>query len=70
MFLGNLTRNVTIQGDVHLSLWKQGEVVADKYISETQDLDSEPCLGLWKRAEIKYIFSAPDGLHIEFEMED
>ena len=69
MILGNLTRNTTVQGDVHLSLWCNGEVAAEKYISGTDDLHNEPDLGLWKRAEISYIFSAPDGLHIEFEME-
>ena len=71
MTLGNLTRNTTVQGDIMLQLWNRDGVVAQKIIKGTEDLDTEPSLGLWKRSNIKYIFASPDGmLHIDFDMEE
>ena len=70
MTLGNLTRNTTVQGDVHLSLWRCGELVADELLHNVDDLDCQPKMGLWKRMNISYIFAAADGLHIDFETED
>lgn len=70
MTLGNLLRNTTVQGDIHLSWWKDGEIIDERYISGTEDLYHSPELAGWKSAYINYIFSAIDGLHIEVEKED
>lgn len=70
MTLGNLTRNTTVQGDVHLALWRDGNLIADELFHSVEDLDCQPKMGLWKRMNISYIFAAADGLHIDFEMED
>ena len=69
MLLGQLTQRVTIQGDIVLTLWKNGEVVNCDRIEGTEDLSIAPNMGLWNWMEIKYIFAAADGLHIDFEAE-
>ena len=67
MLLGQLTQRVTIQGDIILTLWRNGEVVNRDRIEGTEDLSMAPNMGLWNWMEIKYIFAAADGLHIGVE---
>ena len=71
MMLGTLLRGVCVQGNVTLTLFKNGEEVAMEYIRETDNLKYEAGLGLWKRMDIAYMFTSPDGsLHIDFEMDE
>lgn len=65
MLFGNLIKNTTVQGDVRLSVWKDGEETCVEYFRHVQDMKSEPC-GLYKYNPVKYIFCPGDGfLHIE-----
>ena len=70
MTLGNLMKHNTVQGDVVLTLWRDGEAVACDRIEGTEDLKHTPKMGLWSRMEVKYIFASADGLHFDFETED
>jgi len=70
MYFGYLRNHSTIQGDVKLTMWKDGEVLYEDTVSGTEDINNNG-LHLWDYAEVKYIFAAPDGfLHIDFEKED
>ena len=70
MNFGYLRNHITIQGDVKLTMWKDGEVLYEGTVQGTEDIDT--CgLHLWDYAEVKYMFAAPDGfLHIDFEQEE
>ena len=70
MNFGYLRNRITIQGNVKLTMWKDGEVLYEDSVQGTEDIDT--CgLHLWDNAEVKYMFAAPDGfLHIDFERED
>lgn len=70
ILFGKLAKQVTIQGDVKLTMWKDGEVLYDETINGTEDISSE-AVHLWDWQEAKYIFASPDGyLHIDFEREE
>ena len=70
MMFGQLIKRATFQGDIKLTLWKDGEVVDEKIISGTEDLKHAPGLGLWAWLYPVYIFAAPDGfLHFDFEVD-
>lgn len=67
MLFGNLIKNVSIQGDVRLSVWNDGEETAVEYFCNVEDMKLEPCR-LYARLKVNYIFSCGDGyLHIELE---
>ena len=70
MTFGYLRNRTTIQGNVKLTMWKDGEVLYEDTVQGTEDIDT--CgLHLWDYAEVKYMFAARDGfLHIDFERED
>lgn len=70
MLFGNLRDRVVMQGNIKLTMWKDGEVLYEDIVRDTEDLNN--CgLHLWDWQEIKYIFAAPDGfLHIDFEREE
>ena len=72
MTLAELTHETTIQGDIRLSVWKDGEETKVRELKCVDDL-SNP---LWydrklfgmKDLEVNYIFCPGDGyLHIELE---
>ncbi len=67
MRLDDLMYGTTVQGDIHLSLWKGSELIEDKILSGVEDLCFE--VGRkWAEREVRYIFAASDGmLHIELD---
>ena len=70
MLFGNLRDRVVMQGNIKLTMWKDGEVLYEDIVRDTEDLNH--CgLHLWDWQEIKYIFASPDGfLHVDFERSD
>lgn len=67
MLFGNLIKGTTIQGDVRLSVWKDGEEKFVEYFSNVQDMKCEPCR-LYAWFKVNYIFCPGDGyLHIELD---
>lgn len=70
MKLFELTHEVTIQGDIRLSVWKDGEEKKVKTLKCVDDLSNplwcNPNILGWKDMEVTYIFCPGDGLlHIE-----
>lgn len=70
MKLFELTRETTIQGNIRLSVWKDGEEKKVWTQKCVDDLDGyvwcNPKLCGWKDMEVNYIFCPGDGLlHIE-----
>lgn len=67
MLFGNLIKKTTVQGDVRLSVWKDGEEKFVEYFRNVQDMKNEPCR-LYDYFDVNYIFCPGDGyLHIELE---
>ena len=70
MMFGQLIKKATFQGDITLTLWKDGEVIDQKTIEATEDLRYEDGLGLYAWLYPRYIFASPDGsLHFDFEID-
>lgn len=66
MTLEELTQNITIQGDIRLSVWKDSEEVLVVCVGGTECLANQKDIRKMLGYEVLYIFAAPDGyLHIE-----
>lgn len=71
MTLSQLIKNVTIQGDVRISLWKDGDEVGEKYLSYVEDLGTyRSVLRDFLRYKVKYVFCSGGFMTIELEMGD
>ena len=71
MTLRDMITNFTIQGNVRLSLWKDGEEVSVRYIDYADDLGTEKLPPKWKDKEVTYMFAGVDGfLHIELSSDE
>ena len=74
MTLIDLTHEITVQGDIRLSVWKDGEEAKVVELKAVEDLTSPlfynpKCLGMLDM-EVNYIFCPGDGyLHIELDGE-
>lgn len=71
MLLRTLKKQVTVQGDIILTLWsKTGDALRTEAIQGTEDIELED-LQFWNSKTIKYIFADQAGfLHIDFEQDE
>lgn len=70
MLFGNLIKNTAVQGNVRLSVWRDGDEQNVEYFRNVEDMKCEPCR-LYAWLPIKYIFCPGDGwLHIELEAKE
>lgn len=68
MKLEDLINVTTFQGDIRLSLWKDGEETKVKEYSMVDDLSFMNVPAWARNKEVNYIFCGVDGyLHIELE---
>lgn len=66
MTLGDLIQNVTVQGDVRLSVWKDDDELSVVYLQETGGLSNQKIIQPKLDYEVLYMFASTDGyLHIE-----
>ena len=67
MKLYDILNNVTIQGNVRVSIWDGDEEVNVRYFDHVDDLAWEHSLpDAWEELEVRYMFAGTDGfLHIE-----
>ena len=71
--LYDLMHNMTVQGDVRIRVYKDGEYdeVAMKLFRGVGDLNGEDIPADWEELEVRYIFVGGDGiLNIELYMEE
>ena len=71
--LYDLMHNMTVQGDVRIRVYKDGEYdeVAMKLFRGVDDLNGEDIPDEWEELEVRYIFVGGDGiLNIELYMEE
>ena len=67
MLFGNMIKNTSVQGDIRISVWEDGEEKIVQYYRNVEDMKCEPCR-LFAYHRVKYIFAQGDGvLHIELE---
>lgn len=66
MTLEDLIQNVTVQGNVRLSVWKDDDELSVVYIQETGGLSNQKIIQPKLDYEVLYMFASTDGyLHIE-----